>query len=124
MAAKTPPAPLCKTVRVPHFLLDTGGVLICSRKRGNGAFSAVTGGRTVPLPLLRLGEPLARRSEAQARTGRGRPHPAADALEVTGPGASERKKRPHCPSRTTTPLCPAVPLVGKDQFDKGGLGRI
>jgi hypothetical protein len=63
-------------------------VLVCSLKKGNEASSAVTGGRPEPLPLLRLGEPLARRSDAQARTGRGRIPPAAEALEVTGTGAS------------------------------------
>ena len=40
-----------------------------------------------------VGEPLARRSLAQAGTGRGRLPPHAAAPEVTRPGDSERKKR-------------------------------
>jgi hypothetical protein len=102
-----------------HIFCWTQGVCsFCSLKEDNEASSAMTGGRPEPLPLLWLGEPLARQSTAQERTRRGRLPPAAEASEVTGPGASERKKRVHCPS--TTPLCPAVPLVGKDQFAKGG----
>jgi hypothetical protein len=58
-------------------------------------FSKVTGGCS--LPQLVVGEPLARRSEAQAGTGRERLPPHAAALEVTGPGASEPQKRLHDP---------------------------
>ena len=82
-------------------------------QEGNEASSAVTGGRPEPLPLLRLGEPLARRSTAQARTGRGRLPPDADAREVTGPGAQplERKKRSPCPTMLLPPG-PGTPACG------------
>ena len=42
-------------------------------------------GRSVPLPRLRLGDPLARRSFAKAGTERGRLPPATAGLEVTRP---------------------------------------
>ena len=44
-------------------------------------------GRTVPLPRLCLGDPLARRSVAQTETERGRYPPATAGLEVTRPRA-------------------------------------
>ena len=47
--------------------------------------SGVTGGRSVPLPQLWRGEPLARRSAAEAGTVRGRLPPAKAAPEVTRP---------------------------------------
>jgi len=47
-------------------------------------------GRSVPLPACGgLGEPLARRSVAEAGTGRGRLPPATAGLEVTPPQADE-----------------------------------
>jgi hypothetical protein len=48
-------------------------------------FSGVTGGRSVPLPQLWLGDPLARSSAAEAGTERGRPPPSTAAPEVTRP---------------------------------------
>ena len=48
-------------------------------------FSGVTGGRSVPLPQLWVGDPLARSSAAEAGTERGRLPPTIAAPEVTRP---------------------------------------
>ncbi len=65
--------------------------------KDHAVFSKVTAGGLCSLPQLWVGESLARRSEAQAGTGRGRLPPHAAALEVTRPGASEPQKRLHDP---------------------------
>ena len=61
--------------------------------KDHAVFSKVTAGGLCSLPQLWVGEPLARRKEAQAGTGRGRLPPHAAALEVTPPQADEPRNR-------------------------------
>ena len=104
---------------VSHIFCWTQGAFIPSVKKGNEASSALTGGRPEPLPRLWVGEPLAPFVKNGEQVGGAFPRPQA---RQKRPGREPRNvRRGLIALQCSQPLCPAVSLVGKDQFFKGGL---
>jgi hypothetical protein len=121
-AARSPSIPLCQTDRVPHLLLDTGGApllalgrqwgLFCSDWREDRATSASAAGGAPGSPERSAGE-----------NREGAPSPGRRRVRSDRAGSLGTKEKGPLPLRDLHhPLCPAVPLVGKVQFRKGGLG--